>query len=202
MLMDCIDRVLTQGGGLWAVRVSGVYVNTVVSFWRVLSISRPLTQLIQGIMGIKEWGCVTLASHIHSSIHAAHWDCVFVCSSVFCVYVRAHVCLCWECTCSSLSCKKKNREKGSHINTSFKCNSMDHLFSETCVLSLVSSQTGEWLRSENKIKAQLTVLWDTDILSRRSWNFKGDNRKWGIASQSTQQDVVFYLLVCLYQPIN
>lgn len=39
---------------------------------------------------------------------------------------------------------------GSHINTFFKGNpySMDHLFSETCVLSLASSQTGEQLRSK------------------------------------------------------
>lgn len=46
--------LLTQGGGLWAAGVSRVYVNAVVPFHRVLAISRPLTQLTQGIIGIKE----------------------------------------------------------------------------------------------------------------------------------------------------
>lgn len=77
--MDCIDRVLCslRRVVMWAVGVSGVYVKAVVPFRRVLAISRPLTQLTQGIMGIKERDCVTLASHCHSSINASQQGCGF-----------------------------------------------------------------------------------------------------------------------------
>lgn len=99
MLMDCIDRIamlLTQGGGLWAAGVSGVYVNAVVPFHRVLAISRPLAQLTRGIIGIKEWDRVTLASHSHSSNGASHrgsCDCLHL--GAMCACVRhSHVRVC------------------------------------------------------------------------------------------------------------
>lgn len=196
--------LFTQGGGLWAVRVSRVYVNAVVPFWRVLAISSPLTHPTQGIMGIKEWDCVTLASHSHSSIGASHWGRVLSAAPcVICVCVCGSVCLCWECMCCSLSCEEKKKKKGlkdSHINTFSKGSpcSADHQFSETRASSLATRQAAEQVRSENYMKAHR----DTDILRRMSWNFKRVASEWGIAPQTTQQEVVFYLLICLYQPIN
>lgn len=137
MLMDCIDRIamlLTQGGGLWAAGVSGVYVNAVVPFHRVLAISRPLAQLTRGIIGIKEWDRVTLASHSHSSNGASHRGRVIVCTSARCVRVCgihtcecvfAMACLCRECVCCSLTWEE--RERGVHTSTlSFKGKPMRH----------------------------------------------------------------------------
>lgn len=194
--------LFTRGGGLWAVRVSRVYVNAVVPFWRVLAISSPLTHPTQGIMGIKEWDCVTLASHSHSSIGASHWGRML--SAAPCV-----ICVCvWKCVFmlgmhvlfSQLWRKKKEGRKDSHINTFSKGSpcSADHQISETRVSSLTTRQAGEQVRSENYMKAHR----ETDILHRMSWNFKRVAGEWGIAPQTTQQEVVFYLLICLYQPIN
>lgn len=160
--------------------VSRVYVNTVVPFQRVLAISSPLTQWTQGIMGIKEWNCVTLASRSHSSLSASHWSAVFV----------------WE-GCAGNACavhytvSKNEREKSSHINTTFKGKpeSMDHLLNDTLVLSLASSQT-EQLRSKNYMEAYLTMCWDTDTPQDE------------VEFQRRVLSSKFCRLVCLYQPIN
>lgn len=140
MLMDCIDRIamlLTQGGGLWAAGVSGVYVNAVVPFHRVLAISRPLAQLTRGIIGIKEWDRVTLASHSHSSNGASHRGRVIVCTSARCVrHSHVRVCVRDGVFVSGMPVLfadlRGERERGSHINTFLQGQPMkDRLFCET-----------------------------------------------------------------------
>ena len=181
--------LLTQGGGLWAAGVSGVYVNAVVPFHRVLAISRPLTQLTQGIIGIKEWDCVTLASHSHSSNGASHRGRVIVCTSARCVRVCGiHTCecgfaiarLCWECMCCSLTCEE--RERGSHINTFLQGQPIRHwptLLRDPRALFGIESNSRTTRDLKNCAEAHLAACWDSDILARMSWNFKGDNRECG-----------------------
>lgn len=143
MLMDCIDRIamlLTQGGGLWAAGVSGVYVNAVVPFHRVLAISRPLAQLTRGIIGIKEWDRVTLASHSHSSNGASHrgsCDCLHLGAMCACVrHSHVRVCVRDGVFVSGMPVLfadlRGERERGSHINTFLQGQPMkDRLFCET-----------------------------------------------------------------------
>lgn len=77
-----------QGGGQWVVRVSRVYLNALVSFLGMLVISRPFTQPTLGIMWIKEWEWMTLASHSHTSINTLGW-----CACLLCL-AYSHVWLC------------------------------------------------------------------------------------------------------------
>lgn len=192
MLMDCIDRIamlLTQGGGLWAAGVSGVYVNAVVPFHRVLAISRPLAQLTRGIIGIKEWDCVTLASHSHSSNGASHRGRVIVCTSARCVRVCgihtcecvfAMACLCRECVCCSLTCEE--RERGVHTSTlSFKGNPWRTDSSvRPRVLSLASSQTAEQREIWKTVRRLTSPRAETLTSSPgRAEISRGDNRERG-----------------------
>lgn len=94
--------LFAQGGKLC---VSRVRVKALLPFWRVLAISRPLTQPTLGIMGINEWYFVTLASCSHFGISTLQqsgvvffcfvccfcvlWlsrECVFVCNESECVF--------------------------------------------------------------------------------------------------------------------
>lgn len=93
--------------GWWAVRVSRVYVKAVLPFRRVLAISKPLTHPTQGIMGINEWYCMTLASHHHysnSTSRSVGFVCVFVLPWL-CVYVGNVCAVSWDV-------KKKIERKG------------------------------------------------------------------------------------------
>lgn len=150
--------LFAQGGKLC---VSRVRVKALLPFWRVLAISRPLTQPTLGIMGINEWYFVTLASCSHFGISTLQQSGVvffcFVCC--FCVLWLSRECVFVcnesECVFPDLWGKKKN----SHINTFLKGNpdSAGHLFSETLVLLLATSQTREQVRSEKLWKAHLSA---------------------------------------------
>lgn len=134
---------------------------------------------------------MTLASHHHSS-NSTSRSVGFVCVLRWlCVYV-GNVCA------ISLDVKKKIESKGfthQHLiqgqpvqcRPPFPWEKED----QTVATLLATSQTREQLRSENYVKSHLSACWDVDILLRMSWNFKGNNRGWGITSHCTQQEVEF-----------
>lgn len=176
--------------GLWVAGVSGVYVNAVVPFHRVLAISRPLAQLTRGIIGIKEWDRVTLASHSHSSNGASHRGRVIVCTSARCVRVCgihtcecvfAMACLCRECVCCSLTCEE--RERGSHINTFLQGQTHAAPTDSSVrprVLSLASSQTAEQREIWKTVRRLTSPRAETLTSSPgRAEISRGDNRERG-----------------------
>lgn len=210
MLMDCIDRIamlLTQGGGLWAAGVSGVYVNAVVPFHRVLAISRPLAQLTRGIIGIKGMGPRDLGlaqplqqRRITSGVvwlSAPRRD-VCVCAA----FTRASVCSRWR-VCVGNACAVRwpvRREREGFTHQHFPSRATHEgptlLWDPACSLwHRVKQQNNE--RSEKLCEGSpRRVL--------RLWHPRQDELKFqgetignvGIAPRSPQQEVI------LHQPIN
>lgn len=126
--------------GLWVAGVSGVYVNAVVPFHRVLAISRPLAQLTRGIIGIKGMGLrdLGLAQPLQQRrITSGSCDCLHLGAMCACVrHSHVRVCVRDGVFVSGMRVLfadlRGERERGSHINTFLQGQPMkDRLFCET-----------------------------------------------------------------------